>query len=63
MILEGILVGVIVAGFGFSVRNCIDLGQRLTRVEIIQRLQLRHNGVGDEDIDLELNNHKKGGHK
>lgn len=58
MVLEGILVGVAVTGFGFCIKTCVDLKERVTRVEIIQRLQLKKNGVHEEEIDCELNNNR-----
>lgn len=61
VVIQGILIGVVVTGIGFCVTSIMKLGDRLTRVEIIQRLQLKHLGIAENDIELELTNHKTGG--
>ena len=49
-----------------GVKAYTGLSDRVTRVEIMQRLLLRKNGYEDDDeldraIAIEIDNHKKGG--
>lgn len=62
MIGLAIAVPVVVLG----IKGYINLSDRVSRIEILQRLLLRKNGYNDDDelnraIASELDNHKKGG--
>jgi len=56
--IEEVLIGIVVAGGGYVIKTCSDIKERITRVETIQRFQLKHDGVNDKEIDCELINHK-----
>lgn len=54
--IDAVLVGIVTAGFGYLIKTTTDLKVRVMRVELIQRLQLKKNGVDDGEIDIEIIN-------
>ena len=62
-----IAVPVIIAGASLGIKGYIGLNGRMTVIEVMLRILLRHNGHTDESLEEaikgELNNHKNRKHK